>query len=612
MYTLPVSRPFHPALFRLLCAMLLLLSLAGTTRADVAVIRAVWLERDARMSKPVTIVRRSIRVGELLEEAARQTGVTLTTNRYDGGDSEVITVYARAIPLVDLLSSVWSLVSYQQAAWQWEVTGDGKKVPHAYQLNCPANARELAATIHTEIQKHFEESMEASIEAISATPARAKELKIRYPEVNLSDSPLVASHIRAFASLFNKSERLKIARRENTDRIVIPHDKWTKEMETYTDASIAHIKKLCATIGREFDKPYPETLTVWGDHVEGWTTPNIWFVVGDAGWPVVGSTTMDSYWRGELQKRWMMEGDSTTDTTRESVIIPKQPGVPKLGYRPTFDHPVFRQLNEFNRLTGIPIFARDAAHFIFLPIYKESVADFIKNLRDKDQCVKWRGGALLVTRSNWINESVEHANTRFPWQVMKRFRDAMVASGDYSFTLEDVARLAHDATPAQLEAIGKDEDLLPPDMFFSTEALCEEVTRCRPMLTLLASRDALRNDLLSPRGLRVRDLPKEMRDYVEAHAPRTASPEARFRIRLDVLSPENHPDMWKGHSAAGFVMGYVYLFEVGTGQEMETVGRVTWYTRDAVALYKGRNNPELDLRLETMRTYGEPENMGRP
>ena len=595
-----------------LCVLFLLACGISTASAEFGVDRAVWLERDPRLSKPVTIVRRHIRVGELIEEASRQTGVPLTTNRYDKGDSEVITVYARAVPLVDVLSNVWSLVSYQNAAWQWEVLGDGKKISYSYQLNRPVNAAEYAKTVHAEMEKHFEETMEASIEALTASPSRVAELKAKYAEVRLQTDPLEAAESKAFASMFSKKERLALAR-SNGEEKLIPREQWTKEMTQYTDASIARIKKLQAEIGVEYDEPYPDVLRVRKEQHGVGISPVLWFLVGEAGWPVVGSTTMDKYWQETLQDRWIVEGDTVKNDGREAVIVSNEPVRPRLEYRPTFEHPIFRQLDDFNKLTGTPVFARGADGFAFLPPYRKSVRSFVENLREQNLSVKWRGDALLIAHTNWISRTAEQADKQFPWLAMKTFRDAMIATGDYGFALSDVARLAHDTTDKQLEAIAPEEDLLAPNMFMPTQFFCEEVNKCRPMLAPIANKQELCDALQSPKGVRVRELPKEMREYLATQFTGIIPADFVLRIRTDVQNPQTHPEMWKDYPTTGLAMPFVFFFEVGRWGEnvpMKTVGMVRWYTRKPAVLDAGRQDLEADLRLTTMRTY-EPTDMSK-
>ena len=603
---------------RLLGAMLLLLNAFTFAFADGTIDRTQWLERDPRLSKPVTIVRRHVRVGELIEEAARQSGVALTTNRYDHGDSEVITVYARNIALVDLLSGVWSLVSYQQAAWQWEIIGDGKKTPYAYQLDFPINAREYPLTIRNEVRKHFEESMEASIEVVNgATKERSDLLKAKYPEVKLTEDPTTVAEFKAFASLFPKSERLKLVRGETKGETVLPRNRWTREMEDYNDSSVERMRKNGAwkgiVQGIVLPDTHPDILAVSREQRTADISPMIRFSAGDVGWWIGGGTTTEKYWGETLGERWLLVGDAVTDATRESLKIGEQPARPKQDYRSTFDQPRFRHLNNFNKLTGIPVFLRNADEVAFSPIYNTTVTDFVKSLRERGQSVKWRDGSLFIARPNWVVKSVENADKNFPWPAMKRFRDRLIASKDYNVTLEDIARLAHDTSEAQLEAIGEEEDLLQPNMFLSTKAFCADVARMRPLLApVVGSHDDLSNPLITDKGVRVRELPKEMRDYLATRFTGTIPSDYRFRIRPDIVSPEKYPEQWKGYSPEGYAFGCVFHFEMGKVGAMRTLGTVTWVPRKVAELDNSRLNPEADLRMSAYRTYGEPSTYKEP
>ena len=79
--------------------------------------------QDARLNQTISINAPSITLGELLAKYSEQTGVRIHTDERDPLSGLRLCVACDKMPLGDMLDSLWSLLSYRDAAWKWERSG---------------------------------------------------------------------------------------------------------------------------------------------------------------------------------------------------------------------------------------------------------------------------------------------------------------------------------------------------------------------------------------------------------------------------------------------------------------------------------------------------------
>lgn len=600
----------HASLSTAMCLAVMFLLLSDSLPALAQVIDSEeWLARDPRLKKNVTVARYRVRVGELLEEASRQTGVAITANPRDGADSEVITVYAREMAAADLLANVWSLLSYRQAAWKWEVEGDGKKIPYSYRLTYPKNARDFPLTVKDEARMFVAESLEASVTALDAAPDEKARLGAKFPDVNLIGDPLQSKKMTAFRSLTTREERAKLARGEMEK--TVPRGAWTKETQQYVDDAVAFLKRKSAEVGGTYDSPYPDSIRyVYTDNPSS-LLPEVTMFIGDiVGWPVGGSIFSDEHWRAMLEARWLMEGDSPSDAAAEAAVVPPAPAAPVRAYRSGYDNPAQDLLESFHRLTGIAVFGRTPGDFTLTPFYGKSVAEFVKALRRTEQTVKWRRGSLFIARTSWARAAVDNAQKQVPWAVMSAFRRAVAGRPDYNCTPEDIAVLVHDLTPEQLEALKESDDLFPPNMFIPTWQFLFQVKDARPLFAPLGRNKELLAAAQTQKGVRVRELPQEMRDHLAKRLPdRKVPSDMYFRIRTYDVPADEWAVIVKKEKREGEAVPRAFFLEMGgssSGDKYRSVGSAWWAFRRVSELNAGRIQADLDMRAPFLKIVGEP------
>ena len=516
--------------------------------------RAAWLANDNRLGKTLSIVRQQIFVGELLEEAARQTGVNLSANRLDSADSMVLTICARKIALIDLMVGIWSLMSYQNAAWRWETEGgETTKIPLSYRLLRPVNARNFATNLRDEIEKNAVDTMEIELAALRDPTLIEKHAK-DHPGLLSAKSPLIQSEDRAFSSLFNKDERLKIARGEMTKKI--PIAEWTPEVFAYVKKRDEWATNL---IKKDREKrfkagqpvppispmPPPPQFVEFVRHKDSFPPVVIFRIDGVGGGAIVGSTAADKYWQDQYQSRWLMSGDTISDARNESRVVPTpkeltppldkemndptlkfSPDTVIIGAKPRRPNEDYRLLNEFNQLTGIPVFARFVDDSTLFAHYDKPISDFVDELRkEKTRTVKWRDGMLLLTT---ILRDIKPSekDLLIPWTVIHRFRQTVFTRSNAAPTLEDLCILAHDLSPEQFDALGVTRSLTPDSAFVDggSEA------GWHPLWVHLYRNESARRAISGNDGILLRDLPSNVRDTIAQQSERAGNRFAHYFI----------------------------------------------------------------------------------
>jgi hypothetical protein len=155
------------------CILVATLGLTGATSAETAPavgdLTSAERKADPRQERPVTDSAPLVYVGKLLEEASRQTGVAVAAG--DAGDGAAdfrVSVSLSKVPLGDVMSALWSLMSYRGAEWDWHrVQNSGG---HRYQLLRGQSARALPARLAQAAETRFEEHAALMMRAAAASP----------------------------------------------------------------------------------------------------------------------------------------------------------------------------------------------------------------------------------------------------------------------------------------------------------------------------------------------------------------------------------------------------------------------------------------------------------
>lgn len=130
---------------------------------------AVDRKLDPRLARSVTLARPRVYVGELLDELSRSSGVGLKPgDERDGAGDHKVTVFLKGVPLDSAMTALWSLMSYQDATWQWQRAGSPGS--YRYALLRPMKARQLAGRLEQESQLEFERQADSLVPGAGPGP----------------------------------------------------------------------------------------------------------------------------------------------------------------------------------------------------------------------------------------------------------------------------------------------------------------------------------------------------------------------------------------------------------------------------------------------------------
>lgn len=183
-------------LFSLLGALLLV----GTAAAASAPDPAKNLEGDSRLTKPVTLFRPRIFLGDLLKVLESETGASIRCSPAEPSMGSLeLTIGWPEAPAWKLLDALPSLLLNSTARWGW--SGDGSK-RSPYTLMCSRPLVETARIAQAEVDRTFEEDVAIMIQGAGLPPEERERFGEAHPDQasRLSNEGIVAG-VRAFASL---------------------------------------------------------------------------------------------------------------------------------------------------------------------------------------------------------------------------------------------------------------------------------------------------------------------------------------------------------------------------------------------------------------------------
>ena len=410
--------------------------------------------QDPRLEKTVTLTSSRICLGELMEDLSKQSGVTVSADEENGAADVQVTVSLRRVPLADAMDALWSLVSYQDAGWDWERTG--KADSYRYSLTQPDAARLLPATLQKQIHKEFEGETDRLLAGLKMTPDQLKEAaKGDRLLASLADGKddRVRPSMEIFAGLPLGIQQAILTEHQGMSVPVsaltasgqkFVHDKWLWTRDNGGMTKDTH--------GNLIPVPEPTSISIGSEQHLGEIAPSLYLDIGFGCGDLAGGGWMEKEWEGKIGMMWINSGDAPEiPTAARQVPMPhnSQPDTPDTE---TFTSRLM-QLSEaapFSFLARLP----DAHTFNSsitreLP-YNRSVQNYLVRLQDASIAHKWRGGILLLAHPSWLMDPEAPADA--PWSVARHLRDRET-QGDGYLTLDDFAWAAERTTPAQMRAL---------------------------------------------------------------------------------------------------------------------------------------------------------------
>ena len=414
---------------------------------------------DKRLEVPITFDSTRITLAELFERLSAQSDVSITTPEYDSASGIEVAVFLSKVPLGDVMESLWSLVGYQHAVWEWHRSG--KAGAYRYQLIQPASAKDLSASLHRQVQAAIEDEAITLLAALKLGPDERKKLGDRDENIKrmLADKRVMAG-LQIFAESYPPEKQLAVLRGQQPPPIPVSQlsdqgkayvlYEWKMAHATTTENGVSSSVPEPSWVQFQMDREWSQIVPILYMDIEG---------IGGNGY--LGGTRMEKLFRDKIARGWLLPGDASDNPATKLKVKPPDKERLKPG-----NTPVVRLLERLAKGAPLSLMA------ILVPDKKglayasgdtpEDTRDWMNgpdNLRvgrflDLEfrnmpyLMNKWCDNVLLVRSISWMMEE----DTNAPYATRKQLRKAK--REEHGFVpLTDLARAADSLTAAQLRGL---------------------------------------------------------------------------------------------------------------------------------------------------------------
>lgn len=486
-------------------------------------------KQDPRLEKPVSCVASHIYIGELVETFSKQSGVPITADEVGGAADVDVIVSLDHIPLADAMEALWSLVSYQDAEWDWERTG--KAGNYKYRLVQPEAARLLPNTLHDQVDKEFLAQAWKMLDALKMTPDQLKEAA--------KDDPLLASiaegnkddRVRPSMEIFaDLAPEVQNSILQDHNGVVIPVSQLSPHGRQYVhDHWLADRARGGLTKdeqGNLIPVREPQSISVSCGYSDLEMAPSLNVDTGFGCGDLAGGGWMEKKWRNKIFLLWLRPGD-----LRDVPAAAKRVPAPRAAGAASSEHTFAERLMQLSQAASLPLLARlpdereGSTSITNTPPYNQTVGTYLTHLQSSLEH-KWRSGVLLLSYSPRLTDPAKQTDA--PWSVVRQLRESE-AKGDGYLTLADYARAAHALTPQQMQTLSAHFPSMPSAGFW------------RDVLAIYDGSPSIRPALLSPSGCNYAGILHAVAAALGPQAEKLVQEGTATRVRL----VEKQHDDWK-------------------------------------------------------------------
>jgi hypothetical protein len=535
------------------------------------------LREDSRLKQEVTISRQRVYIGELVQILSEQTGISLQADGKDGAADQILTVFADKTPVVDMMNSIWSLLSYNGATYRWVRDGDGKQTPYSYRLIRPEAAQKFPATIRQRIQEDMMRNIEDAVQHVDKSGDELDEVIQKNPIMEYLRDTRMKQALEGMGELTTAEERANLLNGDyrsikgNLREFAV--DKLSPAMKNYVDKEMEFRRSLNPHLQIYSPTNFYLTYKLSGPSL----TPNLSVVFGDkqmvSGNTVMGGKLVENRWQDELFDLWTLPGDETA-SDKEGTKISDAELKEDVGKRPENPSPfeprlkgsttgkeALLHLREFHRRTKIPVVAR-LWEQTFLPDPKGlTIAEFLKPLSRNRQVYKWRDGTLIITYFGHLQRD----DLVVPWKAHEFIITERAKDPGRKLSLAAICELMSTLTDDHLKLLDEQYN----QKFYTT------IIGYRDLFAPIHRRPEVIARLVQGTKVPIGDFPLPSQQYLrtfvaERHLPEYRRSYLRLRIVEPVYSKPIQPDD----------VACTYLFEIlnDAGEVTGSLPRLTWYS----------------------------------
>ena len=403
---------------------------------------------DKRLETKVSIVAQRILLGALLDQLTKQTGVDLKIADRDEASGVTLCVFCEQTPLGDVMSALWSLVSYRSALWKWDRSE--QKRGFAYELIETRAAKGFPSRLKQQSLEAFQAHAAMMLTQSRLPPQERKKNLDKIADALLqkdtkqAENLLDNSFIWASLSVFDKA----LSADEQTRALAggqssIAIDQMSPEAQSAFRAAwetLHPLKNL--PDGTQTPYPLPTRLQFHPGHSpRKESTPSLFMDLGDLGaMSFLGGNMLKEGLRGSLRNQWMLPGDNAGNAAEKQVCrekdklepvptLPVSPDDPSVSSPPgklpalNFKQPITRiRFGELSKSAPLSLIAILPDDVIFDPgpPYGRTVQQFLQRAigPNSEFMIKWRHNILLVSYPTWHL----YTDERFPYSISKQLQ----------------------------------------------------------------------------------------------------------------------------------------------------------------------------------------------
>ena len=444
------------------------LSTASPLSRSQTATNAALRKADRSLEQKVTLTSGHICVGDLLERLSAQTGVPLYADDKEGAAGEEVIVCLKEVPLVDAMTGLASLFTYEKAPWVWLRDVDRVHPERSrYRLVRTEGAQQFAQVTKGQIQRQSEREITEAIDALNWTDEKqAEAAKTNHSIDSILRDPRSKGKLAGFAAALTSEQRLQSLRGQEFTLLLASAP---KALADYARRETELRRKVNPGI----TIPDPEQVLFSYSNIAG-LVPSVFAQIGDmGGFAVSGGMGIEKEWQKKIGDMWLGSEDTRTAPAAADQPLPDAPAA-TLGKTDSFAQ-MARSL-----LSGEPAHAGG----VTLPLALLAVAErsggsllarqpvsygistrkyttpkentwnawlsMISGARTAGD-YKWHHGLALLTSHKWIQENVEA--DKVPWWIIKQMRADEATASHHLMPLETIYTAARRLTPAQLAAM---------------------------------------------------------------------------------------------------------------------------------------------------------------
>ncbi len=433
-----------------------LLWLAGMPTVGLATgeITAQMRAEDPRLENRLSVRGDRWYVGELCEHMTRLAAVSIAAHDRDGAADPRVTVVLNDIPLGDAMNALRSLLSYEDAPYVWERSGDAPN--YRYVLRRSLKAQRLPEEVTRRIEADFEAECAKLLALCRLNDDELKELAKTDPVAdNMVKFPRVAAAWQMLGDVLSPEALSTVLRGEQALTLKVAD--LPPSGRRFVDTVWSEGERFVLTPeGGRAQAPEPDRVYVHRDNVGPGGAPALMIGLPHAGeYAYAGALPLQlGILRSHLPP-WTLDGETATDPREDTVLSRPPKGVAE----PADAGSLMHRLAQIAEAAHISILCRLAPPYDKVkapPPYDKSISQYLDAMGRNRGILqsKWCGDALLISDTGWVRREA----AQLPWRTEKMLRKSLAKKDGMSF--HEVVALATSLTDQQAQTVAMDHPSL--------------------------------------------------------------------------------------------------------------------------------------------------------